>query len=215
MGHRIKTPFCQSSPTLDLWACRIRCSIGITNVNKPNPSDPNWDCSPVQIPLTRGYFATVDESDFHWLSQWKWSVKIDKSGLLYARRHKLVTDPDFTRCKISMHRALIGSDLPIDHRDGNGLNNQRANLRIATRFQNKCNSATQRNNKSGFRGVCWYSSRRRWVAQICLNRMGIKIGSFKEKNDAIVAYAIFSLVFHGEFSFLHRPQTKPPFELLT
>lgn len=182
-------------------------------IPKPDPSDPNWDSSPRQIPLTRGLFATVDASDFEWLSQWKWFAKPNKSGLVYAGRRRRLGDETSGAPVILMHRAILGCEFFPDHKDGNGLNNQRQNLRESSRIQNHFNSKPQRNNTSGFKGVSWDGGG--WIATLWFNRIRFSSGRFKDINDAVVAYAIFSLVFHGEFSFLHRPQTKPPFELLT
>src|ERR1700685_1864374 len=114
------------------------------------------------IPLTQGKVAMVDDADYEWLAQWKWFAIFDH-GNWYAVRN--VRKPDGTQTPLRMHRVLLGlTDLKIevDHRDGNGLNNQRHNLRIATHGQNMCNRSMQKNNISGVRGVCWHKDAGKW-----------------------------------------------------
>jgi len=91
-----------------------------------------------EIKLTKGYFAQVDDSDFNWLNQFKWNCKkrYYKSGNL-----KLYAGTTIKGKYISMHRLIMGppSDMQIDHRDHNGLNCQRYNMRICTNIQNRAN----------------------------------------------------------------------------
>lgn len=60
----------------------------------------------------------------------------------------------------------------IDHKDGNPSNNQIENLREATQAQNMANALKQKNNKSGVRGVCFDTSRNRWLAFISKKHIG-------------------------------------------
>lgn len=92
--------------------------------------------SPRRIPLGKtGLFALVDESDFEWLSQWKWGIT---SNQRYAKR---TAYEDNKSGSVYMHRAIMkaGFRKEVDHRDGNGLNNQRSNLRICSRMENTWN----------------------------------------------------------------------------
>jgi hypothetical protein len=102
------------------------------------------------IPLTQGKFAMVDDADFDWLNQWNWQANLIK-GIWYATRG--IREPKIARgiygkvVRVSMHRVIL--DLKDrwelgDHLDGNGLNNQRSNLRKATNSQNLRNSYKHR-----------------------------------------------------------------------
>src|SRR5882672_1260288 len=107
-----------------------------------------------QIPLSRGQFATVDDADFSFLMQWKWHIK-ETTTKCYAVR---TAYRDGVRQEILMHRALMDADrrqfARIDHRDGDGLNNQRHNLRPATHVQNMHNrQKTQGSYSSPYKGV--------------------------------------------------------------
>ena len=111
------------------------------------------------------------------------------------------------RKRILMHRAImekiLGHPLEdgqfVDHRDGNGLNNTRANLRVATRAQNKANSKKQSDNKSGYKGVCWKADRMKWHAQITVNRKVINLGYFDDPETAYQEYCKAAKIHFGEF----------------
>ena len=90
----------------------------------------------VEIPLTAGHIAIIDESDFGLVSKYKWRAMVIKGGkMIYARAH--VYNELGKRVDLLMHRLLLG--LPkgtmVDHEDGNGLHNWRSNIRTATRQQ--------------------------------------------------------------------------------
>lgn len=136
-----------------------------------------------EIPLTQGKVALVDDEDFEYLNQFKWcalrgrnvwyAVRAGESSLIY------------------MHRLILrlAGDLDGDHRDGDGLNNQRGNLRISTKAKNARAFQTPRQNKtSQFRGVCKRSDCNRWRAKIRFNYQHILLGLFITEEDAARAY---------------------------
>src|SRR5262245_15911057 len=100
-----------------------------------------------QIPLTRGLFALVDDADFARLSQFKWNAIPGKKTWYAVRASK--------RKRIWMHREVTGLLCQIDHRNQNGLDNTRENLRAATHSQNHANQSKRRGSRSQYRGVCW------------------------------------------------------------
>lgn len=87
----------------------------------------------------------------------------------------------------------------IDHIDGNGLNNQRDNLRLATPSQNAMNRPKQNNNTSGYKGVSWSKKSGKWIAKIKVNGKSIYLGSFDSIEDAYEFYCNAVEKYHGEF----------------
>ncbi len=123
----------------------------------------------------KGY-ALVDDEDFEWLNQWKWTnhntgYARRQAGTKYTQMHTLIMAPS--------------KGFEVDHIDGNKLNNQRINLRICTRTQNMRNRWKQKNNTSGVRGVDWQKNR--WRARITVNHKDLVLGYFTEKKEAIKA----------------------------
>ncbi len=153
-----------------------------------------------QIKLTQGTFALVDDEDFERANQHKWYVRKDPRTW-YAMRNKARQGRGVRRFTISMHRFLM--DFPessIDHKDGNGLNNQRLNIRLATRTQNQGNRKLNINNTSGYKGVCWLSQAQKWEVYIRYCNKQISLGLFKNKIDAAKVYDKKARELHGEFA---------------
>ncbi len=76
----------------------------------------------------------------------------------------------------------------IDHIDRNKLNNRIENLREATHSQNMLNRKKHKTNKSGYKGVSWYSGNKKWKAQVCVNYKVIHLGYFETPELAYEAY---------------------------
>ena len=155
-----------------------------------------------KIELTKGKYALVDDEDFDFLNQWKWHWHDDRGGG-YAER---ACRESGKSKHIKMHRLLlkIPSGFEPDHIDGNGLNNQKLNLRIATASQNQINRGKQKNNTSGFKGVYLRRDRKkRWRAQIKFHRIIKHIGYFSSKEEAALAYNKAAVEYFGEFAKLN------------
>ena len=144
-----------------------------------------------KIPLTQGYVALVDDGDYENLSQHKWHVSTDKYTS-YARNSN----------SVKMHRLLMGAatEVDIDHRDGNGLNNQRRNLRKCTKAQNGHNRRLNENNTSGYKGVHWYKRDSKWYVTIRVNRKKVHLGAFTCIVKAAKAYDTAARKHFGEFA---------------
>ena len=99
-----------------------------------------------EIKLTNGKVALVDAQDYERLNQWKWYARREGSTY-YAFRNARVDEPGNT---IRMHRVITNAakGMVVDHRDGNGLNNSRKNLRNTTQAMNLRNMKRHRQNPS-------------------------------------------------------------------
>jgi hypothetical protein len=166
------------------------------------------DDSPVvQIPLSKGYTTTIDECDSD-LSAINWAVRICRSGLKHAFRHRRQQGKRLT---VYLHRVImgrvLGRDLDsseiVDHVDGNGLNNTRANLRLASHSQNLFNRGKASSNTSGYKGVYWCKSTQRWSASISVDNKYIWLGRFDSKHEAARAFNRAALEYHGDFARLN------------
>lgn len=106
---------------------------------------------------------------------------------------------------ITMHRLIIGAidRRLIDHVDGNGLNNQKHNLRVASASQNIANSRKREIASSKFKGVGWHKSAQKWEAYICPNRHKIHLGLFEIEEQAAVAYDRAARYHFGNFARLN------------
>lgn len=88
----------------------------------------------------------------------------------------------------------------IDHKDTNTGNNKIENLRLANESQNNYNSNKSKNNKSGFKGVSWQNSVKKWKVQIDANKKRFYLGLYSSPELAHEAYKKAALELHGEFA---------------
>lgn len=146
------------------------------------------------IPLTQGQVALVDDADYESLSKFKWRAYRDHNTF-YAMRNT----PRPNRRYVRMHQEITGLK-KVDHADGNGLNNQRHNLRAASHNENMWNRRLQQNNTSGFKGVYFSKRDQKWKAQIRFQRQRIHLGYFLTAEEAAKAYDAAALKHFGKFA---------------
>lgn len=152
-----------------------------------------------EIPLTQGKTAVVDDEDYEWLSQWKWSYH---TAYGYAMRS--VTKNEGRNIRVTtMHREVLGCPpCVVDHRNRNKLDNRKENLRLATPNGNQWNRGIDRSNKTGFKGVRRH--RNGWQASIGFRGERKHLGTFSNKYDAARAYNAAAQELHGEFACLNE-----------
>jgi hypothetical protein len=149
------------------------------------------------ITLTKGYTAIIDAADVPLVEGCNWFAFV-KPRSVYAVRSDYSTGKLLA---IRMHRVIMGDPegLEIDHRDGDGLNNRRDNLREATNAQNNHNQRIRSDNTSGYKGVSWYGPSGKWLAYIKVNGKQRHLGYHATPEQASAAYAKASAKLHGEF----------------
>jgi len=151
-----------------------------------------------------GRVALVDNEDFKKVNKFKWYVRKDRKTS-YAIRIKYANGK---KTKISMHRFIMNTPrrLEVDHKDSNGLNNQKDNMRNCTHAQNMMNM-----NKEKMKGVTFKKSYNKyvyWCAQIFVNGHNKHLGLFPYTNEgkilAAKAYDSASREYFGEFANLNN-----------
>lgn len=155
------------------------------------------------IPLTQGKFAMVDDADYEAVSQFKWHV--DKKGRrFYAAR--TLYKPGGKRTNQYIHQLLMPGVSRVDHRDGNGLNYQRENLRPATNRQNAQGFCHKKlGSTSKYRGVCWDKKVSKWMAYITVNSRLKFLGYFIDETKAAHAYDSAAIFYFGEWASTNFP----------
>jgi hypothetical protein len=145
------------------------------------------------VPLTQGLVSIIDTEDLPLIEGFTWYAAngYAKSRIVVEQVIKIV----------AMHRLITNATLglEVDHINGNKLDNRKINLRLVTRQQNALNLSLAKNNKSGFKGVSWCNSSRKWKATIAYARQRYHLGFFNTPEAAYAAYRMASKRLHGEF----------------
>jgi hypothetical protein len=158
-----------------------------------------------KIYLGEEKWTIVDTRDYYWLNSYKWIV-YGNGTKLYATRSKLI-GPKKTAI-VSMHREMMGQPkgLIVDHRNRNGLDNRRDNLRLATQSQNACNrSKIGVKTSSRYIGVSFQKRGGKWRAVIRVRGKKTWLGSFDWEIEAAKAYDTAARKYNGEFASLNFP----------
>jgi len=149
-----------------------------------------------EIQLTQGKVTLVSDEDYEYLNQFKWSAVKGRRDTWYAKRN----------CNgktLMMHREILGltdKKTQGDHRDHDGLNNQRSNLRVTTDSQNKMNRRSATNSSSQYLGVCFHKYHKKYISSIRLNKKNYFLGYFEKPEDAAIAYDVAARKYFGEFA---------------
>lgn len=161
-----------------------------------------------EIPLTRGKVAIVDDEDFERLSKWKWhAMKNSGSGIWYAARAVPAGTLKPWQTRLRMHREILGAagkDV-VDHRNGDGLDNRRENLRLCSQSQNRMNSIRSRRSRSRFKGVVAHAKTGRWRAVLTVDGRRTWLGWFDSDEEAARVYDAEARRVYGEFAALNFP----------
>lgn len=162
-----------------------------------------------EIKLTQGKVALVDDEDYEWLNQWRWHARKDSKTYYAGRSVYMGGGSKNPRIRtISMHRLIINipDGIDVDHIDHDGLNNQKHNLRIATRTQNQYNRTSRHGSSSKYKGVTILQKGKekgRISAEIRCGKKRICLGHFRNEEDAARAYDQKAKELFGEFATLN------------
>jgi hypothetical protein len=160
------------------------------------PSPIRIDGDTAYIFLKKGFEAMIDVADIQLVRHRIWRLSINKKCNTYYAASGQSVSGDF----VTLHRFLLQPprSLHVDHKDGNGLNNRRTNIRLATGTQNNANMAVSRRNKLGIKGVEARGSLYR--ATVCTKGKMIRLGLFQTPEEASAAYYSAAKMLWGEYA---------------
>ena len=146
-----------------------------------------------QLKLTQDQYTLVDDDVYEWASKYKWYT--GKNGnTAYVVRKYYIDKISKKRRNMALHHCIIGFPLnkkQVDHIDGDGLNNQRSNLKIVTVRGNSQNRRERRIGKksSKYVGVFWHKRIKKWQVSLQLNGKSKHLGYF---DDELLANEIYT-----------------------
>ncbi len=152
-----------------------------------------------EIKLNRGYNVLIDDEDYDNLMQFKWYIRSNKQKKIFY------AGTSIDGHGVLMHNYILGCK-PIDHIDGNGLNNQRYNLRPCNLSQNSANRKKREigSYTSKYKGVSFQVSRNKWRCCIGKDYKYYFIGRFDTEKEAALAYNQRAIELFGKFALLNE-----------
>lgn len=148
-----------------------------------------------EIKLTQGLVALVDDEDFERINQFKWYAH-KVGNTFYAGRNISIDGKQ--KC-FRMHWDVMNNK-GIDHINGDGLNNQRYNLRSCSHQENCMNQRKSKNKSSIYKGVSFFKESGKWMANIKKDGKPIYLGLFTSEIEAARAYNSKAKTIFGEFA---------------
>ena len=149
----------------------------------------------IKIPISQEKEVIIDDEDYELVSQYKWYTRKARHTY-YAVCHVYKNGK---RTSLAMHQVLCPSPDKVDHKNGNGLDNRRGNLRACTKHQNDMNRHYTFGS-SKYKGVSWNKRDKKWQATIKYNNVGKFLGYFTVEEEAAKAYDSAALEYFGEFA---------------
>ncbi len=148
----------------------------------------------IQVPLSEGLFALVDDADAALISGWSWD-KAKAKNLIYAVTYE-------NNRAVAMHRKILNAPegVFVDHVNGDGLDNRRSNLRLCSHTENMRNRRKLMDAASRFKGVTKASKGKNWRATIYPSGVQIHLGTFATEEAAARSYDRAARIFFGEFA---------------
>ena len=110
------------------------------------------------------------------------------------------------------HYGTTPAGMEVNHINSDRTDNRIENLRLASRMETAQHAGMRKDNVSGFKGVSFCKDRRKWVAQITINRRQTPLGRFDTKEEAHAAYCAAAERYFGEFANFgtSRQYVQPP-----
>ncbi len=177
-----------------------------------------------EISLTQGLVAIVDDDDLLLVSDRSWEAVISPTGNAYAR-HVRHTSNGLVH--LNMHRVIMKASIGeiVDHKNGDGLDNRRDNLRLCSSRENNRNRtryAQRKREAGGFLGIYFHKSSGLWHAKIHAGlpdkngeAKAVSLKYYKTAEEAARVYDSAARFFFGEFAALNFPHDETsPFDPL-
>lgn len=148
----------------------------------------------------RDYFV-IDNEDFNKIKNYKWRLYYDKNKNL-----KYVLTTDKNKKTLFLHRYIMNcpNNMIIDHKNHNGLDNQKNNLRICNYINNNRNKKKCKNSTSKYKGVYWNKYHKKWEVSIKNKNEKKFLGYFNNEKEAAKKYNNYAILHYNEYAYLNE-----------
>ena len=166
-------------------------------------------------PEYQGLVALVDDEDYERVTgdddrgrPLRWNIYQSDRGTRYAQATDAIVDGHRNP---NMHRLILNilndPSKETDHRNHDGLDNQRCNIRACTQSQNNQNARKCKSTSSIYRGIAWHKLAQKWEAYITYDGKRHYLGLFLFEVEAAQAYDAAAKLHHDPaFMSLNFPE---------
>lgn len=154
------------------------------------------------IKLNKGFKTIVDDEDYIKFKDYNWTT-LHKGNTVYVRRWENVNGKNTTIC---LHREILNITNPnivVDHIDGNGLNNQKSNIRICSQIQNTRNRPGNLNSTCRYKGVSLSKNRKKFISQLGFEGKVYYLGTYDTPEEAAKIFDSAARFYQKEFAFVN------------
>lgn len=173
------------------------------------------------LDITKGYQVRLDDEDYERVAQFKWQAHVRRRPdgsvrTIYASRVFVVDGKKTTQ---QLHQFILRTSSEVDHRDSDGLNNQKLNLRSANVVENQRNARKRAGTSSRFKGVHLDDKRHKWQVRIKVGDSRPHLGYFNpdpiSEVTAGLTYDKFAGRLFGEYFRPNFPSMSSVFEAVS
>jgi hypothetical protein len=168
----------------------------------------------MKLETKNGYIFQIDQEDYDKIRNYPWYGYKSTYRLKNGEKKqctKYIVAHISANERVNLHKLIMNTpvEIRIDHKNGDGLDNRKSNLRICTQSQNQMNKLKNCNNKSGYKGVSWDKTRNKWRSFIMLAGKNKCLGRFNSPEQAALAYNRAATKHFGEFAKLNKVESSP------
>jgi hypothetical protein len=155
------------------------------------------------ITTSKNFKILVDDDNFEFLSQFRWSISNKGYAVSSGNKKK-----GYNKA-LKIHRLIMGLTDPkiqVDHINRDKLDNRICNLRECNNYQNSVNRGVNKNHPVGYKGVRILGNR--YQTRIKSYGTTLYLGCYDDAKIAGRIYDVCSIILNGQNNYINNINLK-------